>query len=75
MLEDIQELVAAMPSLEHIDFAYNSVGGKVFFDWLCDWLRADPNRTVDMSGTPLVVHVRRKAAERGLTSQIVASDF
>jgi hypothetical protein len=75
MLEDIQELVAAMPNLVHIDFAYNSVGGRVFLDWLCDWLRADKRRTVDMSATPLVVHVCRKAEERGLVTQIIASDF
>jgi hypothetical protein len=74
-LNDIQELVAAMPNLVYIDLAYNAVGGAVFFDWLSDWLRADKRRTVDMSGTPVLTHVRRKAEERGLTKQIIASNF
>jgi hypothetical protein len=73
-LPEVQELVAAMPKVKHIDFAYNGVGGVVFCDWLWEWLRGDSSRTVDMSGTALLAHVRERADKRGLGDRIVSSD-
>jgi hypothetical protein len=54
--------------------SYNSVGGIVFCDWLWEWLRGDSSRTVDMTGTALLPHVRKRAEERCLSDRIVPSD-
>lgn len=65
-LEQLQELVAAMPKLIVIDLSDNFFTGPRFRSWIYKWLANDPKREMYFAGNPQDVWTQENAVTCGI---------